>query len=65
METTGGDEKAEEEEKRPCTYTEAFERAACVDAALCKVLSDGQLKDEMRIVKVGHRMKLLEQFKFL
>ena len=64
-ELTDGDEKAEDEKKKPCTYAEAFERAACVETKLCKGLSDGQLKDELRITKIGHRMKLLDQFRFL
>lgn len=62
---TGGDPKAEDEKLRPTTYAEAFVRAGCGDAQLAKELTDGQLKDELRIEKVGHRMQLLDQFRFL
>ena len=62
---TEGDAEAEDEAKRPRTYAKAFEKAACVDAQLCKQLSYQQLKDEIGIKKVGHLMKLMEQFKFL
>jgi hypothetical protein len=54
-----------DEEKRPKTYAEAFEAAACTDVRICKTLDDQKLSNDLKIEKVGHRMMLLEQFKFL
>ena len=50
--------------ERPRLYGEAFEAEGCADAKDSKELNDQQLK-EIGISKIGHRMKLLEQFRFL
>jgi len=54
-----------EEQARPKTYAEAFKAAACTDVKICKHLDEHKLSNDLRIAKVGHRMMLLEQFKFL
>lgn len=50
---------------RPKTYSESFSNAGCTLCRYCKHLNDQQLKDEVKISRVGHRMMLLEQFRFL
>ena len=52
-------------EERPMTYVAAFERQCCTDIKVCKGLADQQLKDEIGIKRLGHRLMLLEQFRFL
>ena len=51
--------------ERPRLYGAAFEDEGCVDVKDCKRLDAHQLKDCIKISKIGHRMKLLEQFRFL
>merc|ERR1719473_465559 len=51
--------------ERPRPYGDAFESEGCADVKDCKQLNEHQLKDCIGIAKMGHRMKLLEQFRFL
>lgn len=50
---------------RPKPYARSFADAGCSSALLCKKLDDHQLKDCLSIGALGHRMQLLEQFRFL
>jgi len=51
--------------ERPRLYGDAFEEEGCADVKDCRQLNEHQLKDCIGISKIGHRMKLLEQFRFL
>ena len=52
-------------EARPKTYSSSFAEAGCTSALLCKKLDDRQLEHTLKIEKLGDRMRLLEQFRFL
>ena len=52
-------------EARPKTYSRSFAAAGCTSALLCKKLDDRQLKDDLKVERLGDRMRLLEQFRFL
>ena len=52
-------------EARPKTYAQAFTDAGCARCATAKHLKEDQLNNEVKIGKVGHRMALIEQFRFL
>ena len=55
----------EKRDARPKTYARSFSDAGCTSALLCKKLDDRQLSDTLKIGKLGDRMRLLEQFRFL
>ena len=50
---------------RPKTYAQSFAEASCTRVLQCKKLDDRQLEHCLKIGALGHRMQLLEQFRFL
>ena len=46
-------------------YQDKFEEQACSSVELVKKLDDGVLKDAFGIEKKGHRLLLLNEFRFL